>query len=102
MTHISTYGLYCLDARSSIVRNISSMQARVPNSTIESWEDPNHRSIPSDVYHWRTTFQDVDKDVKRVCANAPKIAYFFPHPSLFVNGELNERRERYFRTWLVL
>ena len=69
---------------------------------IESWEDPNHRAIPSDVYSWCTAFQDVDKDVKRVHANAPKIVYFFPHPSLFVNGELNERRERYFCTWLVL
>ena len=77
------------------------MQARVLNSTIESWEDPNHWAIPLDVYSWRTAFQDVDKDVKRVCANAPKIAYFFPHPSFFVNGKSNERRERYFHTWLI-
>ena len=101
MTHISTYGLYCLDARSSIVRNSSSMQGRVPNLTIESWEDPNHWAIPLDIYSWCTAFQDIDNDVKRVRANAPKIAYFFPHPSLFMNGKLNERRERYFRTWLV-
>ena len=101
MTHISTYGLYCLDARSSIVRNSSSMQARVLNSIIESWEDPNHWAIPLDVYSWRTAFQDVNKDVKRVHVNAPKIVYFFPHPSLFVNGKSNERRERYFRTWLI-
>ena len=77
------------------------MQVRVLNSTIESWEDPNHQAIPSDVYSWCTAFQDIDKDVKRIHANAPKIAYFFPHPSLFVNGESNERRERDFCTWLI-
>ncbi|KIM58630.1 hypothetical protein SCLCIDRAFT_27899 [Scleroderma citrinum Foug A] len=101
MTHISTYGLYCLDARSSVVRNSSSTQVRVLNLTIESWEDPNHWAIPLDVYSWHTAFQDVNKDVKRVHANAPKIVYFFPHPSLFMNDKLNERRERYFHTWLV-
>ena len=70
--------------------------------TIESWEDPNHQAILLDIYSWCTAFQDVNKDVKRVCANVPKIVYFFPHPSLFMNGEFNERRKRYFHTWLVL
>ena len=33
-------------------------------------------------------------------ANAPKIAYFFPHPALFVNGDLKKRRVRYLCNWL--
>ena len=63
--------------------------------------DPDHKAIPSDVYSWRTAFQDVDKDAKRVHASVPKIAYFFPHPALFVNGNLKEWRERYLHNWLV-
>ena len=43
----------------------------------DSWVDPDHRAIPLDMYSWRTAFQDVDKDAKRVRANTPKIAYFF-------------------------
>ena len=57
--------------------------------------DPDHKAIPSDVYSWCTTFQDVDKDAKRVHASVPKIAYFFLHPALFVNGDSKEQRERY-------
>ena len=57
--------------------------------------DLDHSTIPSDVFSWHTAFQDIDKDAKRVRANAPKIAYFFPHPALFVNGDSKERRERY-------
>ena len=57
--------------------------------------DLDHSTIPSDVFSWHTAFQDIDKDAKRVRANAPKIAYFFPHPALFVNGDSKEWRERY-------
>ena len=63
--------------------------------------DPDHKAILLDMYSWRTAFQDVDKDAKRVRASVPKIAYFFPHPALFVNGDLKERRERYLHNWLV-
>ena len=63
--------------------------------------DPDHSTILSDIFSWRTAFQDVGKDAKMVRANAPKIAYFFPHPALFVNGDLKEWRERYLCNWLV-
>ncbi|KIM57667.1 hypothetical protein SCLCIDRAFT_129909, partial [Scleroderma citrinum Foug A] len=76
-------------------------QARVSNSVSELWMDPDHSTILLDIFSWHTTFQDVDKDAKRVHANAPKIAYFFPHPALFVNGNSKEWRERYLCNWLV-
>ena len=63
--------------------------------------DPDHSTIPSDIFSWCTAFQDVDKDAKRVHANAPKIAYFFLHLALFVNGDSKEQRERYLHNWLV-
>ncbi|KAI6118554.1 hypothetical protein EDD16DRAFT_1707347 [Pisolithus croceorrhizus] len=35
---------------------------------------------------WHSALQNMNKDLKRVHPNMPKIAYFFPHPSLFVRG----------------
>ena len=63
--------------------------------------DPDHKAILSDMYSWRTAFQDVNKDAKRVRVSVLKIAYFFPHLALFVNGDLKEQRERYLCNWLV-
>ncbi|KAI6103115.1 hypothetical protein EV401DRAFT_1875579 [Pisolithus croceorrhizus] len=50
---------------------------------------------------WHSALQNVNKDLKRVRPNAPKIAYFFPHPSLFVRGKSSDHRQRYLRNWLV-
>ncbi|KAI5994312.1 hypothetical protein EDC04DRAFT_2586270 [Pisolithus marmoratus] len=50
---------------------------------------------------WHAALKDVNKDAKRVHPNAPKIAYFFPHPALFVRGKSSDRRQRYLRNWLV-
>ena len=100
--HFCIYKLHGLDSRSSAVRGRKSgRQAGVSNPVSGLWMDPDHSAIPLDVYSWRTAFQDVDKDTKRVRADAPKLAYFFPHPALFVNGDSKERRERYLRTWLA-
>lgn len=91
-----------LDPRSSAVGGRKNgKRATIPTPVSDLWTDPVHSAIPSDVYCWRTAFQDVDKDPKRVRANAPKLAYFFPHPALFVNGDSKERRERYLRNWLA-
>ena len=96
------FWLYGLDPQPSTVRGCrDGKQARVSNSVSELWMDPDHSTILSDVFSWHTAFQDVDKDAKRVHANAPKIAYFFPHLALFVNGNLKEQRKRYLCNWLV-
>ncbi|KAI6097622.1 hypothetical protein EDD16DRAFT_1499227 [Pisolithus croceorrhizus] len=52
------------------------------------------------MYVWHTALQNVIKDLKRVCPNALKISYFFPHPALFVRGDSSEHRLRYLRNWL--
>ncbi|KAI6139944.1 hypothetical protein BKA82DRAFT_3988060 [Pisolithus tinctorius] len=43
----------------------------------------------------------MNKDAKRVSPNAPKVAYFFPSPSLFVRGKSSDCQQRYLRNWLV-
>ncbi|KAI6136021.1 hypothetical protein F5141DRAFT_1059280 [Pisolithus sp. B1] len=70
-----------------------------PNA--ELWEDVNDPAIPPTMAAWHSALQNVNKDLKRVCPNVPKIAYFFPHPSLFVRGESSDHRQRYLRNWLV-
>ena len=100
--HFCIYELHGLDSQSSAVRgHKSGKQAGVSNPISGLWTDPDHSTIPSDMYSWHTAFQDIDKDMKRVHADAPKLAYFFSHPALFVNGNSKERRERYLRTWLA-
>ncbi|KAI6038950.1 hypothetical protein EDC04DRAFT_2895685 [Pisolithus marmoratus] len=69
-----------------------------PNA--ELWQDLDDPAIPPSIYAWHVALQNVTKDPKRVRPNAPKIAYFFPHPALFVRGESSERRLRYLRNWL--
>ncbi|KAI5985255.1 hypothetical protein EDD15DRAFT_2374299 [Pisolithus albus] len=70
-----------------------------PNA--ELWEDLNDPTIPPAISAWHAALQGVNKDAKRVRPNALKIAYFFPHPALFVRGESSDRRHRYLRNWLV-
>ena len=79
----------------------SGKRATVTTPVHDSWVDLDHHAIPPDVYSWRTAFQDVDKDAKRVHANTPKIVYFFLHPALFVNSDSKEQRERYLHSWLT-
>ncbi|KAI6003567.1 hypothetical protein EDC04DRAFT_2908195 [Pisolithus marmoratus] len=70
-----------------------------PNA--ELWEDLDDPAIPPAMSTWHAALKDVNKDAKRVHPDAPKIAYFFPHPALFVRGESSDRRQRYLRNWLV-
>ncbi|KAI6109935.1 hypothetical protein F5141DRAFT_1215391 [Pisolithus sp. B1] len=70
-----------------------------PNA--ELWEDVNDPAIPPIMATWHSALQNVNKDLKRVCPSMPKIAYFFPHPSLFVRGKSSDHRQRYLRNWLV-
>ncbi|KAI6016832.1 hypothetical protein BKA83DRAFT_4497344 [Pisolithus microcarpus] len=65
------------------------------------WEDINDPAIPPVMSAWHAALKDVVKDVKRVRPNAPKVAYFFPNPVLFVRGESSDHRQRYMRNWLV-
>jgi len=53
------------------------------------------------MFSWNVAFQDADKNANRVRANAPKMAYFFPHLASFVRGDSAERKERYIHNWLV-
>ncbi|KAI6004329.1 hypothetical protein EDC04DRAFT_2611657 [Pisolithus marmoratus] len=69
-----------------------------PNAKL--WQDLDDPVIPPIMYAWHTALQNVDKDPKRVHPNAPKIAYFFPHPALFVRGDSSDHRLRYLRNWL--
>ncbi|KAI6104218.1 hypothetical protein F5141DRAFT_1065039 [Pisolithus sp. B1] len=55
-----------------------------PNAKL--WEDVNDPAIPPTMATWHSALQNMNKDLKRVCPNMPKIAYFFPHPSLFVRA----------------
>ncbi|KAI6140792.1 hypothetical protein BKA82DRAFT_4362707 [Pisolithus tinctorius] len=64
----------------------------------QDFDDP---AFPAHIYSWHTALTDVNKDPKRIRASVPKIAYFFPHPALFMRGESSERRQRYLRNWLV-
>ncbi|KAI6011724.1 hypothetical protein BKA83DRAFT_4501969 [Pisolithus microcarpus] len=73
--------------------------AVIPNPNL--WEDINDPAIPPVMSAWHAALKDVVKDVKRVRPNAPKVAYFFPNPVLFVRGESSDRRQRYMRNWLV-
>ncbi|KAI6029178.1 hypothetical protein BKA83DRAFT_4489143 [Pisolithus microcarpus] len=73
--------------------------AVIPNPDL--WEDINDPAIPPVMSTWHAALKDVVKDVKRVRPNAPKVAYFFPNPVLFVRGESSDRRQRYMRNWLV-
>ena len=57
--------------------------------------------MPSFIYSWHVASQDVDKTANQVRVDAPKMAYFFPHPALFVRGESAERKEQYLRNWLM-
>ncbi|KIN94705.1 hypothetical protein M404DRAFT_167503, partial [Pisolithus tinctorius Marx 270] len=67
----------------------------------ELWEDLGDPAIPPAMSAWHAALKDVNKDAKRVSPNAPKVAYFFPSPSLFVRGESSDRQQRYLRNWLV-
>ncbi|KAI6109227.1 hypothetical protein EDD16DRAFT_1702990 [Pisolithus croceorrhizus] len=68
---------------------------------LELWEDPIDPAIPPAMSAWHTTLKDIATDVKRVCPNVPKVAYFFPNPVLFVRDQSSDRRQRYMRNWLV-
>ena len=74
---------------------------KVVQTNAKLWEVPADRAIPPYAYSWNTALEDVDKDIRRVHANAPKIAYFFPHPFLFVRGESTEHKQRYLCNWLM-
>lgn len=74
---------------------------KVVQINAELWEVPANRVIPPYAYSWNTTLEDIDKDVRRVHANASKIAYFFPHPFLFVRGKSTEHKQRYLHNWLT-
>ena len=65
------------------------------------WDDPTDPAVPSFIYSWHVASQDVDKTANRVRVDAPKMAYFFPHPALFVRGESAECKEQYLRNWLM-
>ncbi|KAI6023466.1 hypothetical protein EDC04DRAFT_2900359 [Pisolithus marmoratus] len=59
-----------------------------PSVTLNAkpWEDLNDPAILAAMSMWHAALKDMNKDAKRVHPNAPKIAYFFPHPALFVRG----------------
>ncbi|KAI5988462.1 hypothetical protein F5J12DRAFT_898193 [Pisolithus orientalis] len=50
---------------------------------------------------WHAALKDVNKDAKRVGPNVPKVAYFFPSPSLFMRGESSNCQQLYLRNWLA-
>ncbi|KAI6142215.1 hypothetical protein BKA82DRAFT_4361212 [Pisolithus tinctorius] len=56
----------------------------------QDFDDP---AFPAHIYSWHTALTDVNKDPKRIHASVPKIAYFFPHPALFMRGESSEEAE---------
>ncbi|KAI6154750.1 hypothetical protein BKA82DRAFT_91283, partial [Pisolithus tinctorius] len=57
--------------------------------------------IPPAMSTWHAALKDMNTDAKRVSPNMPKVAYFFPSPSLFVRGESSDHQQRYLRNWLV-
>ncbi|KAI5983929.1 hypothetical protein F5J12DRAFT_899458 [Pisolithus orientalis] len=48
---------------------------------LQDFDDP---AFPAHIYSWNTVLTDVNKDPKRIHAGVSKIAYFFPHPMLFM------------------
>ncbi|KAI6023452.1 hypothetical protein EDC04DRAFT_2606615 [Pisolithus marmoratus] len=53
-----------------------------PNAKL--WEDLDDPAIPPAMDMWHAALKDMNKDAKRVHPDALMIAYFFPHPALFV------------------
>ena len=93
------YWLSGLDPWSSVVGG--SRQPRIVNTNAKLWEDPTDPAVPSSIYSWHVTLQDIDKTANWVHVDAPKMAYFFPHPALFVRGKSAEHKEQYLHNWLV-
>ncbi|KIO10371.1 hypothetical protein M404DRAFT_21322 [Pisolithus tinctorius Marx 270] len=58
----------------------------------QDFDDP---AFPTHLYSWHAALTDVNKDPKRIHASVPKIAYFFPHPVLFMRGESSEWRQSF-------
>ncbi|KAI6140973.1 hypothetical protein BKA82DRAFT_32700 [Pisolithus tinctorius] len=59
---------------------------------LQDFDDP---AFPAHLYSWHTVLTDVNKDPKRIHASVPKIAYFLPHPMLFMRGKSSERRQSF-------
>ncbi|KAL4076557.1 hypothetical protein V8B97DRAFT_2021919 [Scleroderma yunnanense] len=70
----------------SVVRG--DRQPVVINMNADLWNDPNDKSVPSFIYSWHVALQNLDKDPRRVHPDAPKMAYYFPHPTLFMRVRL--------------
>ena len=84
------YWLSGLDPWSSVVGG--SRQPRIVNTNAKLWEDPTDPAVSSSIYSWHVTLQDIDKTANWVHVDAPKMAYFFPHPALFVRGKSAEHK----------
>ncbi|KAL4061816.1 hypothetical protein V8B97DRAFT_2027098 [Scleroderma yunnanense] len=73
-------------------------QPVVINMNADLWNDPNDKSVPSFIYSWHVALQNLDKDPRRVHPDAPKMAYYFPHPTLFMRETADVFESAFIRT----
>ncbi|KAF9233091.1 hypothetical protein BU15DRAFT_66898 [Melanogaster broomeanus] len=71
-------------------------------SNVELWREPEHPAALPYIYNWKTALAAMDKNMKRVHPNAPKLAYYFPTPALFLRLTSSDRRMRYLTNWLPI
>ncbi|KAF9243578.1 hypothetical protein BU15DRAFT_59933 [Melanogaster broomeanus] len=71
-------------------------------SNVELWTEPEHPAALPYIYNWKTALAATDKNMERVHPNAPKLAYYFPTPTLFLRVASSDRRMCYLTNWLPI